>query len=160
VSLTCRWLSAAVQLLGLVGFGGVARRPPRQAALDTDALLAGAEGRVRIPREGTLLGALFESLVTMSVRVFAQAAEARVHHLRTQAGRHEVDLIVERRDGGVLAIEVKLAGTIGDGDVAHLHWLGQQVGDRLIDKVVVATGPAAYRRKDGVAVVPLGLLGP
>ena len=55
---------------------------------------------------------------------------------------------------------MKLAAPVDDGDVSHLHWLGDQIGDRLIDKVVVATGPAAYRRADGVAVVPLGLLGP
>ena len=56
--------------------------------LDATALVAGAEGAVRVARQGTLLGGLFESLVTLSVRVFAQAAEARVHHLRTRAGRH------------------------------------------------------------------------
>lgn len=128
--------------------------------LDTAALLAGEEGAVRIPRDGSLLGGLFESLVTLSLRVFAQAAEARVYHLRTHAGRHEIDLIVERGDGRVLAIEVKLASTVVDRDVRHLHWLEDQLGDRLIGKVVVSTGPAAYRRRDGVAVIPLGLLGP
>ena len=127
--------------------------------LSPDALLAGASGGVRVPRDGTMLGALFESLVTLHVRVFAEAVEAHVFHLRTQAGRHEIDLIVERGDGRVVAIEVKLASRVDDGDVVHLHWLGRQLGDRLLDKVVVSTGPAAYRRDDGVAVVPLGLLG-
>lgn len=132
----------------------------RLLGLDTAALLSGDEGTVRLPRDGTLLGGLFESLVTLSVRVFAQAAEGRVHHLRTHAGRHEIDLIVERGDGRVLAIEAKLAATVQDDDVVHLHWLDERLGDGLIDKVVVSTGPAAYRRRDGVAVVPLGLLGP
>jgi hypothetical protein len=36
-----------------------------------------------VPRDGTLLGALFESLMTLTMRVAAQAAEARVAHLRT-----------------------------------------------------------------------------
>jgi hypothetical protein len=36
-----------------------------------------------MPRDGTLLGALFESLATLSARVYAQAAEATVGHLRT-----------------------------------------------------------------------------
>jgi hypothetical protein len=44
--------------------------------------------------------------------------------------------------------------------VSHLHWLKEQLGDRLLDAVVVNTGSDAYRRKDGIAVVPLGLLGP
>ncbi len=127
--------------------------------VDTDALLTGDDGGVPIPRDGTLLGALFESLVTLTTRVFAQAAEARTHHLRTHGGRHEVDLVVERGDGRVVAIEAKLASTVDSDDLTHLHWLGDQLGDRLLDKVVVSTGPAAYRRMDGVAVVPLGLLG-
>ena len=132
----------------------------RLLGLDAGALIAGETGSVHVPRDGLLLGGLFEALATLSVRVFAQAAEARVYHLRTYAGRHEVDLIVERGDGRVLAVEVKLASTVDTDDVKHLNWLGDKIGDRLIDRVVVSTGPHAYRRKDGVAVVPLGLLGP
>jgi predicted AAA+ superfamily ATPase len=110
-------------------------------------------------RDGTLLGALFESLATLSVRVYAQAAEARVAHLRTWSGEREVDLIVEHR-GRVVAIEVKLGQVPEERDVRHLHWLRQQIGDTLADAVVVTTGSGAYRRADGVAVVPLALLGP
>jgi len=113
----------------------------------------------RIPRDGTLLGALFESLVTLSVRVYAQANEARVSQLRTLGGEHEVDLIVERADGRIVAIEVKLASSIDDGDVRHLRWLGDRMGADLLDSVVVTTGIEAYRRGDGIAVVPAALLG-
>lgn len=111
-------------------------------------------------REGPLLGALFESLLTLSVRVYAQAARARVSHLRTRNGDHEVDLIVERRDGRILAIETKLAIVPDDRDIRHLHWLAQQVGNDLLGAVVITTGPYAYRRPDGIAVVPAALLGP
>jgi hypothetical protein len=115
-------------------------------------------GRWR-PRDGTLLGQLFESLVTQSVRVYAQHGEARVGHLRMHDGRHEIDLIVERADGRVVAIEVKLAQVVDDDDVRHLQWLRQQLGDDVLDLVVITTGGQAYRRTDGVAVVPAGLLG-
>lgn len=111
-------------------------------------------------RDGPLLGALFESLVTLSVRVYAQTRRARVSHMRTQNGDHEVDLIVERRDGRILAIEVKLTATPHDRDVHHLRWLERQVGSDLLDAVVITTGPYAYRRPDGIAVVPAALLGP
>ena len=80
-------------------------------------------------------------------------------HLRTWRGDHEVDLIVER-DGGVLAIEVKFGQVPDDRDVRHLRWLDAQLGDRLLDSVVITTGPAAYRRPDGIAVIPAALLGP
>lgn len=128
--------------------------------LGAGALLHGDEGTVTIPRDGTFLGALFESLTVQSVRVYAQAAEATAGHFRTHRGEHEVDLIVERRDGRVVACETKLAGTVGDDDVKHLLWLADRVGDELLDMVILTTGPEAYRRPDGVAVVPAALLGP
>lgn len=134
----------------------------RLQRLDTDALLAGDEGAVDVatgPRDTVLVGRLFEALATLSVRVFAQHSEASVAHLRTYGGEHEVDLIVESVAGGVLAIEVKLSGAVDDRDVRHLHWLEERIGDRLLDKVVLSLGPRAYRRADGVAVVPLALLG-
>lgn len=112
------------------------------------------------PRTGTWLGALFESLVTQSVRVHAQPLRATVSHARTKNMEHEIDLIVESDDLRVLAIEVKLAGRVVDADVKHLNWLQDKLGDRVIDRLVINTGPYAYRRPDGVAVVPLGLLGP
>jgi hypothetical protein len=135
----------------------------RLLAASAESLLAtgGAPGDVPpTPRDGPLLGALFESLVTLSVRVYAQTAQAEVYHLRTRNGDHEVDLIVEGPDRRVVAVEVKLAGSADDGAVAHLRWLREQVGDRLADAVVVTSGRYAYRRPDGIAVVPAALLGP
>jgi predicted AAA+ superfamily ATPase len=129
--------------------------------LTIQGLLAGDEpaGRV-VQRDGSFLGSLFESLVTQSVRVYAQAAEALVGHLRSYAGEREIDLIVERGDGRVLAIEVKLRPTATDDDVKHLHWLGDQLGPDMLDAIVITTGTEAYRRADGIAVVPAALLGP
>jgi predicted AAA+ superfamily ATPase len=132
----------------------------RLLGIDAGALLEGENAGPDIPRDGTLVGALFESLVTQSVRVYAQSAEAQVFHLRTGGGEHEVDLIVQRGDGRVVALEVKLARTVGDADVRHLGWLAARVGDELLDSVVVTTGQEAYRRPDGIAVVPASLLGP
>lgn len=132
----------------------------RLLGVDANALLEGRDVGPPVPRDGPLLGTLFESLVTLSVRTYAQAAEAAVKHLRTAGGRREVDLIVERADGRVVAIEVKLARDAKDHDTTHLRWLAGQIGDELLDTVIVTTGNEAYRRKDGVAVVPAALLGP
>lgn len=132
----------------------------RLLGVDAEALLSGRDvGRV-IPRDGTLLGALFESLVTQSLRVYAQASEMTVRHLRTSRGEHEVDLLAVRDDGRVVALEVKLARDVGDRDVRHLKWLAERLGDDLLDAAVVTTGAEAYRRSDGIAVVPASLLGP
>lgn len=107
-----------------------------------------------------LLGPLFESLATLCVRVYAQAAEARVRHLRTRNGDHEIDLLVQRGDGRVVAIEVKLASAVEDADTRHLRWLRAGWHDGVLDTVILTTGTHAYRRRDGTAVVPLALLGP
>lgn len=132
----------------------------RLLGANRDVLLRGESPGPSIPRDGTLLGALFESLVTLSVRVYAQASEATVGHLRTKGGRHEVDLIVERDDGKVVAIEVKLGATAHSAETKHLTWLTEELGDELLDAVLITTGSDAYRREDGIAVVPAALLGP
>lgn len=125
------------------------------------ARLLGLSAGSLVGRTGShMLGPLFESLVTLSVKVAAQAAEARVRHLRMYGGDREVDLIVEGVDGQVVGCEVKLAPSVSPADVRHLLWLRDQIPDRIADLVVVTTGTTAYRRPDGIAVVPLALLGP
>jgi len=128
--------------------------------VQASTLLAGQSSGPAVVRDGTLLGALFESLVTLSVHVYAARSESQVRHLRTARGRQEVDLIVERADGSVVAIEVKLARSVCSDDAKHLTWLKRKLGDRVLDQVIITTGPKAYRREDGIAVVPLALLGP
>jgi uncharacterized protein len=131
----------------------------RLLGVDATALLQVRPAGPAISREGTLLGALFESLVTLCVRVYAQGAEARTAHLRTWSGDREIDLIVER-GRKILAIEVKLGQVPDDRDVRHLLWLQKELGDDLADTVIVTAGQAAYRRPDGIAVIPAALLGP
>lgn len=111
-------------------------------------------------RHAGLLGPFFEHLVALSILVYAEASRARVHHLRTRNGDREVDLIVEGRDGRVVALEVKLAAAVSDSDVKHLRWLRDKLGDDLADAAVITTGSHAYRRPDGIAVIPAALLGP
>lgn len=55
---------------------------------------------------------------------------------------------------------MKLSAAVGDGDVKNLLWLRERIGKALLDAVVIHTGARAYRRKDGIAVVPAALLGP
>ena len=82
-----------------------------------DTLLSASGPADRSPtyqrlRRGPLVGSLFESLVTLSVRVYAQPFGSEVCHRRTHRGDQQVDLILDTADGRVLAIEVKLAATI------------------------------------------------
>lgn len=128
--------------------------------VSADGLIRGDAGGSRVMRDGSLAGALFESLMALNLRVFAQAADAKVHHCRTKGGEHEIDFVIERRDRKVIAVEVKLKQTIETNDLRHLRWLEDRLGAEVLDSVVITTGRDAYRRPDGTAVIPAALLGP
>ncbi|MDR3108047.1 MAG: DUF4143 domain-containing protein [Bifidobacteriaceae bacterium] len=132
----------------------------RLLKVDAAALLRGSQGTRSHLRDGNLLGALFEHLVAMSVKTYAQANDAQVRHLRTHGGLHEVDLVVENSAGGVVAFDVKLTATPVANDVKQLLWLRERLGSNFVDGAVITTGGEAYRRKDGIAVIPAALLGP
>jgi uncharacterized protein len=109
------------------------------------------------------LGFLFESLVVRDLRVYAQASGALVSQYRDDGGL-EVDAIVEAGDGRWMAFEVKLGQGQVDEAAASLTRFAERVdtagGDGpTILGVIVASG-YGYRREDGVAVIPIGALGP
>lgn len=131
----------------------------RLLKLDPDRLLSGQEPDTPILRDSTFLGAMFESLAALTLRVFAQHNEADVYHLRTKGGRHEIDFIVEH-PGGTLAIEAKLAATITSHDTQHLRWLRDLSPRHTTQLAVITTGPEAYQDVDGINIIPLALLGP
>ena len=55
--------------------------------------------------------------------------------------------------------QVKLSAGVDREDTKHIRWLRDQLGDRFLDGLVISTGAEAYRDQDGIAVVPLALLG-
>ncbi|MDR1213684.1 MAG: DUF4143 domain-containing protein [Propionibacteriaceae bacterium] len=131
----------------------------RLVGVDAAGLIRGQGSGGQHP-DGTFLGALFESLAVQTVRVLTESTGASVSHLRDQNNEREIDLIIQRSDHKVLAIEVKLTTAIRPKDVRSLNWLERELGERVLDKVLICTGDRAFRRPDGVAVVPLALLGP
>jgi predicted AAA+ superfamily ATPase len=123
-----------------------------------DGLLRGI-GNEPLGQQGkTVAGRLFEALVGLSLQSYVLACEARLRHFRTTSGNHEVDFIVEKGKS-VVAIEVKLSPTVEGKEVAHLKWLEETFKEYSVTKVIVNTGDTAYKRKDGVLVVPAVLLG-
>jgi uncharacterized protein len=75
-------------------------------------------------------------------------------HWRTYDG-DEIDLLVERDDGRVLAFEVKSAGQVGAADLRHLARLREELGDRLLAGVMLYMGPRAYRFDERLLVLPI-----
>jgi predicted AAA+ superfamily ATPase len=104
-----------------------------------------------------------ESLVVRDLRVYAQAADARVLQYRDSGGL-EVDAVVEAGDGRWMAFEVKLGQGQIDAAATSLRRFAARIdvgrcGDPALLGVIVGTG-YGYRREDGVAVIPIGALGP
>lgn len=117
----------------------------------------------RLLHELKWLGFLFESMVTRDLRVYAQANDAVVRHYRDNTGL-EVDAIVESASGPWAAFEVKLGQHQVDSAAEKLLAFANRVdtarcGAPAALAVVVGTG-YGYVRPDGVAVIPIGALGP
>ena len=109
------------------------------------------------------MGLLFESLVVRDLRVLSQPLDGQVLHYRDNKGL-EVDAIVTSGDGAWGAFEVKLGNSRVDDAAATLLDFAKKInttrcGEPGVLAVITATG-LAYRRKDGVHVVPVGTLGP
>lgn len=104
-------------------------------------------------------GQLFEALAVLTVRSAGAACEATAYHFRTQNGSQEIDVLLEDYFGNLIAFEIKLKPHVDSNDVRHLHAFEKLVGEKLKAKVMVTTGSRAYKRTDGVLVVPLALLG-
>jgi len=110
-----------------------------------------------------LFGFLFESLVIRDLRVHAQAADATVLQYRDNTGL-EVDAVVEASDGRWAAFEIKLGAGRVDEAAESLRTFGGRVDTTKCGKptsLAVITGTGyGYVRDDGVAVIPIGALGP
>jgi predicted AAA+ superfamily ATPase len=106
-------------------------------------------------------GFLFESLCTRDIRVYAQANDGDVFHYRDKSGL-ESDLIVRLRDGRWAAIEVKLGNKQIEEAAQNLLKLKSRIDEDKMGEasfLMIITGAQyAYRRKDGVLVVPIGCL--
>lgn len=78
-------------------------------------------------------------------------------HFRTGSG-DEVDLVLERDDGNVIAFEIKAGSRVHGDDLRGLRALRNRLGDRLESSIILYTGAYSYLHEDGVAVLPLDRL--
>jgi hypothetical protein len=78
-------------------------------------------------------------------------------HFRTEAG-DEVDLVLERDDGQVIAFEVKAGSRIRAEDLRGLRQLKERLGARLAEAIILYTGVHAYSHEDWIRIQPLDRL--
>ena len=130
--------------------------------LDENTLVGGAGWSPRAERfdekYGSIIGRLFEALVHLSLNTYASVNNAKLFFAKTHKGEREIDFIIQK-DTKVIACEVKFSPTVDAADGRHLRWFIKKVGQDCCDAMIISTGSAAYRRSDGIAVVPASLLG-
>lgn len=104
-------------------------------------------------------GSYLESFVVQQLRPIVDLLGGALLHLRTGAGEHEVDIVIEV-PGGVVGFEVKHGVRPRGNDARHLTWLRDQLGERFRHGYVVHTGSEAYPLEERIWAVPIGgLLG-
>lgn len=108
-------------------------------------------------------GFIFETLCIRDLRVFADALDGQVYHYRDKDGQ-ECDAVIHLRNGQYGLIEIKLGGDklIEEGAQSLKKMESKIDTDKMkapsFLMVLTGVGGYAYRRKDGVCVVPIGCL--
>ena len=144
----------------------VLRKAPKRHFVDPSLAAAALQASPEhLIADTNTLGLLFESMAVRDLRIYSQRDPASVYHYR-DSDHLEVDAIIARDDGTWLAAEIKLSHHSDAVDQAANSLLRlrekvtpqrQQALAGLL--VITALGPA-YRRPDGVQVVPITALGP
>lgn len=103
------------------------------------------------------MGLLFESMCVRDLRVYAEAMDGALYHYRDKAGL-ECDAVLHLRNGSYALVEVKLAGNEIDLAAKNLLSLRNKIDTHRMNSpsfmMVLTGGTVAYRRKDGVFVIP------
>lgn len=114
-------------------------------------------------KEFKTFGFLFEDLCARDLRVYAQANDGDVYHYHDK-NELECDLVISLRDGRWAGVEVKLGRNEEEDAAKNLLKLASKVDEQKMNKpsflMILTAGQFAYRREDGVYVVPIGCLKP
>lgn len=107
------------------------------------------------------MGLLFESLCVRDLRVFAEAMDGTLYHYRDKSGL-ECDAVLHLRNGSYALIEVKLGGNEIDLAAKNLISLHDKIDIHRMKApsflLILTGGSVAYRREDGVFVIPAACL--
>ena len=110
--------------------------------------------------DSDLLGRMIDTFVAAQLRpeVEISTTRPRLYHLRTEGGRHEIDLLAELAGGRLIGIEVKAGAAPKREEARHLKWLRDEMGDRFVAGVVFHTGPQVYSLEDRIVAAPIASL--
>ncbi len=110
--------------------------------------------------DGNVLGRILETFVASQLRPEADVSRSRprLHHLRTEGGRQEIDLLAELGGQRVIGFEIKAGAAPARADAKHLAWLRDTLGDRFLAGVVFHTGPDIFELGDRIRAAPIATL--
>ena len=104
-----------------------------------------------------------EALVVRDLRIYAESLDGDVYHYRDNLD-NECDIVIYLRDGRYALLEVKLGGKkLIDEGVSTLNKVLRRIdtdkmGEPAFMAIVTGTDRYAYRRDDGIFIIPLGAL--
>ena len=106
--------------------------------------------------DSDLLGRTLDTFVMAQLRaeVALSPRRQRIHHVRTKAGREEIDIVVELPGGKLIALEIKASAAPADNDARHLRWLRDRLPDRFAVGAILHTGPDAFRLDHDIVAIP------
>lgn len=114
-------------------------------------------------RDLKMLGMMFENLCIRDLRIYSQKLEGQMYHYRDSAGL-ECDTVIHLRNGQYALVEIKLGGeTQIEQACLTLKKLESKIdkekmGNPAFSMVITAVGNYAYKRMDGIWIVPIGTL--
>lgn len=108
--------------------------------------------------DGLKRGQIIENFVLQQLRPEVELTGASMHHLRNSTGTHEVDLLIEDRNGDLVAIEIKASISVSDDDAKHLRWLKKEHPNKVKAAVIFYAGSNVLRMRDGVIALPISSL--
>jgi hypothetical protein len=116
--------------------------------------------RRRLETDQVLAGGLFEGFVRMELVKQADLSESRpgVFHLRTRGGRHEVDVVLERRGGQLVGVETKASASLSKRDFRGLEELRDSRGEDFVAGVVLYAGEQTLPFGDRMWALPVSAL--
>jgi predicted AAA+ superfamily ATPase len=136
------------------------KRPKRYI---NDPALAMSAARADIDsvlRDGDLLGRVLDTFVLAQLRPeLAQlGTHTLLHHLRTENGRQEIDILIDFGARGIAGVEVKASTAPTGKDAKHLTWLRENLQERFLAGIVFHTGPHPYPLGERIWALPICLL--
>jgi len=137
-------------------------RTPKLHIADSGLLcsLIGVDAE-RLVADGTLAGGVFETFALTEIMRQAGSSDfahdLTLHHYRDQPG-NEVDIVLERRNGDVVGVEIKASASPRPRDTAGLKLLRDRLGDRFKQGLLLYLGRQSLPVGDRIAMAPLASL--